>query len=98
MAKTKPTTGKIGDLFKRTDKPTTAKATPTKTTERGRNIPVSVGLFEAELAELQEIATKHGTARNQVMAFAVRHFLAQYRAGKVSLVVKPKPAQIQMPN
>ena len=93
MAKAKQTTGNVGNLFKRTDTPTTAKAT-----ERGRNIPVSVGLFEAELAELQEIATKHGTARNQVMAFAVRHFLAQYRAGKVSLTVKPKPAQLQMPD
>lgn len=93
MAKAKQTTGNVGNLFKRTDlRPTTVKAT-----DRGRNIPVSVGLFESELAELQEIATKHGTARNQVMAFAVRHFLAQYRAGKVSLTVKPKPAQIQMP-
>jgi len=47
--------------------------------------PISVGLRRSELAELDQIARAVGVKRNAVMAWAIRQFLADQRAGKVKV-------------
>ena len=52
---------------------------------KGKNSirPTSVGLRYAEIEELDKIAAAAGVKRNAVMAWALRQFLADQRAGKV---------------
>jgi len=52
---------------------------------KGKNSirPTSVGLRYAEIEELDQIAAAAGVKRNAVMAWALRQFLADQRAGKV---------------
>ena len=71
------------------EQPAPATVNPRK--GRGRVKPVSVGLHESELEELQRIADEHSVARNAVMAYFVRRALADYRAGRLSLKDSLKP-------
>lgn len=52
---------------------------------KGKNSirPTSVGLRYAEIEELDQIAKAAGVKRNAIMAWALRQFLADQRAGKV---------------
>ena len=52
---------------------------------KGKNSirPTSVGLRYAEIEELDQIAKAAGVKRNAIMAWALRQFLADQRAGRV---------------
>jgi hypothetical protein len=66
----------------------------------GRTLPTGVGLKESELAAIDEVAGKLGVARNALLRFAVRYFLAEYQAGRVSLEITPpheRRNRIKMP-
>lgn len=53
-----------------------------------RTLPVGVGLKASEVAALDDIAAELGIARNAIMRFAIRYFLAEYEAGRVTLEVE----------
>lgn len=67
----------------------------------GRTMPTAVGLKESEIELLDQVAAKHGIARNAVMRWALRWFLKEYLHGRVPLaeaVKKPDPKNVlEMP-
>lgn len=71
--------------------------------EEGNIRPVGVGLRAGEVQALDNIAAElGGIPRNQLMRFAVRWFILQFRAGKVDLsgfVKEPPPPKkrLEMP-
>ena len=62
-----------------------AETAPPRLMQANTIRPVSVGLRRSELAELDQIARSVGVRRNAVMAWAIRQFLADQRAGRVKL-------------
>lgn len=53
--------------------------------DEGNVRPLGVGLRIGEVAALDEIAAQYGITRNSLLRFAIRHFILQFRAGKVDL-------------
>jgi len=69
-------------------KPTAAPAPdPRQQPARDRITAVSVGLRESEVAELASIAAGLGVTRNGLMAWVLRWFLEEHRAGRVTVPV-----------
>ncbi len=91
----------LDDIFKKTepepDQPGAAGDIPAT----GRTLSVGVGLKESEISMLDTVAAELDVARNAVMRYAIRYFLAQYRAGIVNPagdVREPKvKKQLKMP-
>lgn len=55
---------------------------------------IGLGLREGEIAALDDIAAELDIPRNQLLRFAVRLFLLDYRAGKIDLqeyIEQPPP-------
>lgn len=52
---------------------------------RGKTIPIGVGLREGELNYLDEIALENSITRHEILHYAVRTFLIDYREGRVDL-------------
>lgn len=65
--------------------PAPAEATAPRTIQADTIRPISVGLRRSELAELDQIARAVGVKRNMVMAWAIRQFLEDQRAGRVKV-------------
>lgn len=66
--------------------PDPVPAAAAKTKGRSNVIrPTSVGLRSDEIADLDTIAGSVGVARNALMSWAIRQFLADYHAGRVKL-------------
>jgi len=81
MAKQKPD---MTNIFARTD-PESRQAQEAT----GPTITKGVGLKESEWAELQDIAAELGITQHAISAYALRHFLKQYRTGNIPLENKP---------
>lgn len=63
-----------------------------------RTLPVGVGLKGSEVGQLDDIARELGIARNALMRFALRYFIAQYRAGAVTVPVeREEKRRVRMP-
>jgi hypothetical protein len=59
---------------------------------------VGVGLKESEIAQLDTIAAELGVARNALARFAIRRFLAEYRAGRVTVPIESEERRrVKMP-
>jgi len=54
----------------------------------GRSISVGVGLKESEVAEFDRLAGMLGFTRNAIMAWALRHFLREHKAGRITVPVR----------
>ena len=84
----------LSGLFRPTETQPPAEAPGPGQAERsaprdpGRTLPVGVGLKESELRELDAIAAELGIARNALMRWAMRDFLARYHAGAVTLEIE----------
>ena len=65
--------------------PAPAETAPPRLIQANTIRPTSVGLRRSEIAELDQIARAVGVKRNAVMAWAIRQFLADQRAGRVKL-------------
>lgn len=78
----------------RAEETTEAEETPApaaRPTARGTGDPVQsmgVGLRASEVAELASIAAGLGVTRNALAAWALRWFLAEHRAGRVTVPVE----------
>ena len=84
----KKSTG-LEDIFRKTE---AGEGSPDLSDlDRGRIQTLGVGLTDGERDALQAIADAHGVARNAVMRFAMRYFLADYRAGQVQLSTEEPP-------
>lgn len=62
--------------------------------DAGNIKPIGVGLREGEIAALEDIAGSLDIPRNQILRFAIRHFLIDYQAGKIDLaeyIEQPPP-------
>lgn len=62
--------------------------------DAGNIQPVGVGLRQAEIAAIDEIAASLEVPRNQVLRFAIRRFILDYQAGKIDLseyIEQPPP-------
>ena len=70
-------------------KPSTATRAETPARDKARGSDpvraIGVGLRQIEAAELGAIAAGLGVPRSGLMAWALRRFLADYRAGRVTL-------------
>jgi hypothetical protein len=70
-------------------KPSTATRAETPARDKARGSDpvraIGVGLRQSEAAELGAIAAGLGVPRSGLMAWALRRFLADYRAGRVTL-------------
>lgn len=63
-----------------------------------RTLPVGVGIKQSELRELDRIARELGIARNALMRWALRDFLARYRAGAAIVEVETlETRRVKMP-
>lgn len=74
--------------------PTAGQADEVEIPAEGRTVPTSVGLKESEVELLNNIAADYGIARNAVMRWALRWFLQEHEAGRISLasdVEEPPP-------
>ncbi len=64
----------------------------------GYTRPISVGLKDGELRELDTIAETEGVARNAIMRYAIRYFIAMHQAGQVQLPVQEETTKrVAMP-
>lgn len=75
---------KLSDLFSKTQ----------GDLDKGKITPIGVGLREAEIAALKDIAGSLNIPRNQLLRFAIRRFLLDYQAGKIDLaeyIEQPPP-------
>lgn len=76
----KKTTKPLTDIFKPKPASTQPAQAPT-----GRTVSVGVGLKESEVGELDRLAGELGIARNELMGYALRRFLADVRAKRIDL-------------
>lgn len=76
----------LDDIFKRTEEG--APAEDLEDLETGRTISTGYGDKEGIIAGLDAIARERGVSRNELLRFAVRRFLLDYRAGRVTLEVR----------
>lgn len=104
MARRKDQVDALGAIFKRTEppeedaRPAAAQPTPAAPRQAAATRParakgdkivsVGVGLKESERAALDDLAAELGVTRNAVMAWALRYFLAEHRAGRVDVPVE----------
>lgn len=58
---------------------------------------IGVGLRVSEAAELEAIAAELGVPRSGLMAWVLRRFLADYRAGRVTLPPLETVTQTRLP-
>jgi predicted transcriptional regulator len=63
----------------------TEKEAETPTNERPKPKVVSVYLSNKDKRSLDEIAQKKNIDRNMLLSYAIRYFLANYRAGNIKL-------------
>jgi predicted transcriptional regulator len=63
----------------------TAKKAATPTNEPSKPKAVSVYLSNKDKDSLEEIAEKNNINRHMLLSYAVRYFLANYRAGHIKL-------------
>jgi hypothetical protein len=80
----------LSSIFKSTERKPRAGAPGQHTPETarvatGRTVSVGVGLKESEVAELNQVAAELGIARNELMGYALRRFLAEVREGRLNL-------------
>jgi len=54
------------------------------------NYPVSVYLPEHEKNYIENLAHQLGVSRHALMQFAVKHFIAQHRVGKIKVPITRK--------
>lgn len=54
----------------------------------GKTRSVGVGLKDAEIDEFEHIAESLGFSRNAIMAWALRHFLAEFKAGQILVPIE----------
>ena len=74
---------KLGDLVG------TEKTVPQgEQREMGRTISVGVGLKEGEVAEIDELASDLGFARNAVLGWLIRYGMRRIRDGDLSIPVE----------
>lgn len=71
----------MNSMFARTDP--TLKVGPVPAT--GKTVSCGVGLKESEVAEVDELASSNGVARNMILRYAVRSFLGLVRSGEIQL-------------
>lgn len=76
----------LDDLFK----PTEPGAEPDSLADllTGRTVSTGYGDKQGIIDALDAIAREHGVSRNELIRYAVRHFLRDYRAGRVVLEVE----------
>ena len=76
-----------GDTMKGKDDPRRSTTTAADTSEvRTRGL----GLKSNEWDALEDIGADFGLTRHGMAAYAVRYFLAKYRAGEIELESKPR--------
>lgn len=64
----------------------------------GLSQSISVGMRVSEVAILDEIAQKEGIARNSIMRWALRQFMARYLRGEVQLpITETKTRRLDLP-
>ena len=61
----------------------------------GRTLSVGVGLKESEVEMLDTIAEELDVARNAVMRYAIRYFLAQYQKNEVNPAKDVKEPEVK---
>ena len=74
----------LEDIFKKTEPESGEPTTTGEVPATGRTLSVGVGLKESEVRMLDAIADELDVARNAVMRYAIRYFLAQYQSGVVN--------------
>lgn len=91
MARQKPA---LDAIFKRTEPrdeetpPARPGAAPSARSKADKIVSVGVGLRASERAEFDDLAAQLGVTRNALMAWAMRWFLAEHRAGRVDVPVE----------
>ena len=64
----------------------------------GLSQSISVGMRVSEVGILDEIANKEGIARNSIMRWALRQFMARYLRGEVQLpITETKTRRLDLP-
>ncbi len=74
----------LDDIFKKTEPESDRPGPNDMIPATGRTLSIGVGLKESEVSMLDTIAAELDVARNAVMRYAIRYFLAQYKIGAVN--------------